>query len=268
MAKIWFIIMFFVLSGVNITAQVGSPSQAPNDSEIIRELKTKPRNGLFYLSMGSGNPQGEFQSNIGTGGFAFLMGGGYSFEPIFPKRYTDFNASLVLGMDLGYVTLDRNRRRAAYYVQYDDFIYANSVVPIDAFARLQFNIAQWVFPYVEFTGGMNIYSATTDGEFRELVRRDGRDVWETRTREIYSDRSVFWKTGIGAGMMIKLVENITLPNKASSILLDIKARYNYGSPSDYQKVINVDQTGTTMYESYENAGTDMLFVQAGIAFRF
>jgi hypothetical protein len=38
--------------------------------------------------------------------------------------------------------------------------------------------------------------------------------------------------------------------------------------SDYQKVIDVDQTGTTMYESYENAGTDMLFVQAGIAFRF
>jgi hypothetical protein len=69
-------------------------------------------------------------------------------------------------------------------------------------------------------------------------------------------------------MMIKLVENITLPNKASSILLDIKARYNYGLPSDYQKVIDVDQTGTTMYESYENAGTDMLFVQAGIAFRF
>jgi len=59
-----------------------------------------------------------------------------------------------------------------------------------------------------------------------------------------------------------------LPNKASSIMLDIKARYNYGVKSNYQKVIDVDQTGTTMYESYENAGTDMLFVQAGVAFRF
>ena len=79
-----------------------------NDAENIKALKLKPRNGLFYMSMGSGNPQKEFQSNIGTGGFAFIMGGGYSFEPILPKRYTDFNASLVLGMDLGYVTLDRN----------------------------------------------------------------------------------------------------------------------------------------------------------------
>lgn len=268
MAKIWFFIVFTYMTCMQLNAQVGTPNQASSDSDIIRELKVKPRHGLLYLSMGSGNPQGEFQSNIGTGGFAFLLGGGYSFEPIFPKKYTNFNASLVLGGDFGYVTLDRNRRPAAYYQFYDDYIYANTVVPIDLFARLQFNVSQWVFPYAEITGGMNIYSATTDGEYRERVRRDGQDVWETRTREIYSNRSVFWKYGIGAGMMIKLVENITLPSNASSILLDVKARYNYGVRSDYQKVIDVNQTGTTMYESYENAGTDMLFVQAGIAFRF
>jgi hypothetical protein len=260
--------MLLIISGIDLIAQLSSPNQAAGDADAIRGLKAKPRHGLFYLSMGSGNPQGEFQSNIGTGGFAFIMGGGYSFEPIFPKKYTDFNASLVLGMDLGYVSLDRNRRPAIYYQRYDDYVYSNSVMPIDAFARLQFNIGQWIFPYGEIIGGMNIYSATTDGEYRERVRRDGQDVWETRTTEIYSNRSVFWKYGYGVGMMIKLVENITLPNKASSILLDIKARYNYGTLSNYNKVIDVDQTGTTMFESYENAGTDMLYVQAGIAFRF
>lgn len=268
MASLCFVIVCTLISSLNLFAQATGSVQAEGDAQLVSTLKLKPKNGLFYMSMGSGNPQKEFQSNIGTGGFAFIMGGGYSFEPILPKRYTDFNASLVLGMDLGYVTLDRNRRPAIYYQRYDDYVYSNTVVPIDLFARLQFNVAQWVFPYAEITGGMNIYSATTDGEYREIVRRDGQNVTETRTDEIYSNRSVFWKYGIGAGMMIKLVENITLPNKASSILLDIKARYNYGLPSDYQKVINVDQTGTTMYESYENAGTDMLFVQAGIAFRF
>ncbi|MGA1413980.1 MAG: hypothetical protein ACO323_02870, partial [Candidatus Kapaibacteriota bacterium] len=79
---------------------------------------------------------------------------------------------------------------------------------------------------------------------------------------------VFWKYGIGTGVMIKLVESITLPNKANSILLDIKARYNYGARSNYQKVIDVDANGTTMVEEYANAGTDLLFFQAGIAFRF
>jgi len=33
-------------------------------------------------------------------------------------------------------------------------------------------------------------------------------------------------------------------------------------------VIDVDQFGTTKIEEYANAGTDILFVQAGIAFRF
>ena len=268
MISLCFVIACTLISSLNLFAQASVTAQAEGDEQLVSSLKLKPKNGLFYLSMGSGNPQKEFQSNIGTGGFAFIMGGGYSFEPILPKRYTDFNASLVLGMDLGYVTLDRNRRPAAPWSRYDDFIYTNSVVPIDVFARLQFNVAQWVFPYAEFISGMNIYSATTDGEYREIVRRDGQNVTETRTTEIYSNRSVFWKYGIGAGMMIKLVENITLPNSASSILLDIKARYNYGVKSNYQKVIDVDQTGTTKYESYENAGTDMLFVQAGIAFRF
>jgi hypothetical protein len=268
MASLFFVIVCSLISSLNLYAQASGSAQADGDAQAISSLKLKPKKGLFYMSMGSGNPQGEFQSNIGTGGFAFIMGGGYSFEPILPKKYTDFNASLVLGMDLGYVTLDRNRRPAAYWSKFDDFVYTNSVVPIDVFARLQLNIAQWVFPYGELMTGMNIYSATTDGEYRERVRRDGQDVWETRTDEIYSSRSVFWKYGFGAGMMIKLVENITLPNKASSIMLDIKARYNYGVKSNYQKVIDVDQTGTTMYESYENAGTDMLFVQAGIAFRF
>jgi hypothetical protein len=251
----------------SILAQNGT-NQQESDAETIKALKLKPRHGLFYFTMGSGNPQGDFQSNIGSGGFAFIMGGGYSFEPILPAEYTKFNASLVLGMDIGYVTLNRNKRPAAYFKFYDDYIYTNSVVPIDLSARLQFNVAQWVFPYAEITGGMNIFSATTDGEYRERVVRDGREEWETRTDELYSSRNVFWKYGIGTGVMIKLVENITLPNKASSILLDIKARYNYGMRSDYQKVIDVDQLGTTKVEEYANAGTDILFVQAGIAFRF
>ena len=268
MTTLCFVIVCTLFASLNLSAQSNASTQGEGDAQVVSSLKLKPRNGLFYMSMGSGNPQKEFQSNIGTGGCAFIMGGGYSFEPILPKKNTDFNASLVLGMDLGYVTLSRNTRPAIYYQVYDDYIYSNTVVPLDLFARLQFNVAQWVFPYAEISGGMNIYSATTDGEYREIVRRDGQNVTETRTREIYSNRSVFWKYGIGAGMMIKLVENITLPDKASSILLDIKARYNYGLPSDYQKVIDVDQTGTTKYESYENAGTDMLFVQAGIAFRF
>lgn len=260
--------IMIVMSAFFCAHMHGQSNNGSSDAATISSLKLKPRHGLFYMSMGSGNPQGDFQSNIGTGGFAFLMGGGYSFEPILPAQYTNFNASLVLGMDFGYVTLDRNRRPASFTKFYDDYIYTNSVVPIDLFARLQLNLGQWVFPYAEISGGMNIFSATTDGEYRERVVRDGREEWETRTDEIYSSRNVFWKYGIGTGVMIKLVENITLPNKASSILLDIKARYNYGTRSDYQKVIDVDQFGTTKIEEYANAGTDMLFVQAGIAFRF
>ena len=264
------ICLFLAVQSI-VFAQLSSPNKSTSsdaESELINSLKKKPKHGLIYFTMGSGNPQKEFQSNIGTGGSGFLFGGGYSFEPIFPKEYNGFNASLVTGMDIGYITLTRNKRPASYFVKYDDYIYTNSVVPINVFARAQFNIAQWIFPYGELIGGMNVYSATTDGGYREQVLRDGKYVWETRTDEVYSKRNVFWNYGVGAGMMIKIVENISLPNSASSILLDIKARYHYGVKADYQKVINVDKNGTTMYESYNDAGTDMLFVQAGIAFRF
>jgi hypothetical protein len=252
----------FILSTVAIKAQ-------NDDTKLIEDLKNKPRRGFAYFSMGSGNPQGEFQSNIGSGGFGLAFGGGYSFEKLFSDNNIPVNFSVVPGLDIGYCALTRNKEFAYYSPKYSNWVYTNSVVPINLFTRFQFDIKHWVFPYAELSAGLNVYSATTDGEYDERVKKaDGSIVTETRTDEIYSDRSVFTNYGIATGIMIKMVENITLPNSASSILLDIKARYLYGSPTDYQKVKDVDKNGTTIYEQFTNAGTDMLFVHMGIAFRF
>lgn len=256
------IVCMLFLSTVAINAQ-------NDDSKLIEDLKNKPRRGFVYFSMGSGNPQGEFQSNIGSGGFGLAFGGGYSFEKLFSGNDIPVNFSIVPGLDIGYCALTRNKEFALYSPKYNNWVYTNSVVPINLFTRFQFDIKHWVFPYAELSAGLNIYSATTDGEYDERVKKaDGSIVTETRTDEIYSDRTVFTNYGIATGIMIKIVENITLPNSASSILLDIKARYLYGNPTDYQKVKDVDKYGTTIYEQFTNAGTDMLFVHMGIAFRF
>lgn len=256
------IVFMFILSTVAIKAQ-------NDDTKLIEDLKNKPRRGFAYFSMGSGNPQGEFQSNIGSGGFGLAFGGGYSFEKLFSDNNIPVNFSVVPGLDIGYCALTRNKQFALYSPKYNNWVYTNSVVPINLFTRFQFDIKHWVFPYAELSAGLNIYSATTDGEYDVKVKKeDGTTVTETRTDEIYSDRSVFTNYGIATGIMIKIVENITLPNSASSILLDIKARYLYGSPTDYKKVKDVDKYGTTIYEQFTNAGTDMLFVHMGIAFRF
>ncbi len=265
------IVSFSCFSTSEIYSQINSKN---NDSSIaenqkIEQLKNKPRKGLFYISLGSGNPQGDFQSNIGSGGFGVIIGGGYSFEKIFGPTIDDINSSIVTGVDIGFISLTSNKRPALYSYKYDNYQYRNSTAPINLFARYQIDILHWIFPYAELSAGINIYSATSDGEYSELVTKtDGQKVWETRTDEIYSDRTVFTNYGVSTGIMIKMVENITLPNSASSILLDLKARYLYGNPTDYKKVKDVDKYGTTIYEQFTNAGTDMLFVHMGIAFRF
>jgi len=77
MASLCFVIICTLISSLNLFAQATGSVQAEGDAQVVSSLKLKPKNGLFYMSMGSGNPQKEFQSNIGTGGFAFIMGGGY-----------------------------------------------------------------------------------------------------------------------------------------------------------------------------------------------
>ena len=210
------IVFMFILSTVAIKAQ-------NDDTKLIEELKNKPRRGFAYFSMGSGNPQGEFQSNIGSGGFGLAFGGGYSFEKLFSDNNIPVNFSVVPGLDIGYCALTRNKEFAYYSPKYNNWVYTNSVVPINLFTRFQFDIKHWIFPYAELSAGLNVYSATTDGEYDERVKKaDGTTVTETRTDEIYSDRSVFTNYGIATGIMIKMVENITLPNSASSILLDMQ----------------------------------------------
>lgn len=256
------VVCMFTLSTVAIQAQ-------NDDTKLIEDLKNRPRTGFAYASMGSGNPQGEFQTNIGSGGFGLALGGGYSFEKLFSKNNTPVNFSIIPGLEIGYCALTKNKQFARFSPKYDSWVYTNSVVPINVFTRFQFDIKHWIFPYAEFSAGLNVYSASTDGEYDQRVKKeDGTWVTETRTDEIYSDRTVFTNYGIATGIMIKVVENITLPNSVNSMLLDIKARYLYGSPKDYQKVKDVDKYGTTIYEQFTNAGTDMLFVHMGIAYRF
>jgi hypothetical protein len=250
-------------------ALVQNTTVPDQEEEEIKALQRAPKHGFFSLTFGSGNPQGEFQSNIGSGGGGGLVALGYTFEPILPARFNAVNMALSVGAEGGYIGLSSGSARPYSLSRYEQFRYSNTIVPLHIFSRLQISLWQWVYPYAELTAGVNIYSASTDGEYYENVRQpDGSINRETRTVSLYANRTGFWNYGAGAGLMIKLVEFIQLPGSAQSLLLDIRTRYVYGIKTDYQKVTDVDNAGVTYFRQYHNAGTDMLFVQAGIAFRF
>lgn len=64
MATLCFVIVCALITSLNLFAQTNESTQGEGGAQVVSSLKLKPKNGLFYMSMGSENPQKDFQSNI------------------------------------------------------------------------------------------------------------------------------------------------------------------------------------------------------------
>jgi hypothetical protein len=240
------IIMLMVMGTITAFAEENLTSE---EQQIVAKLKDKPLNGFFGFTFSNAVPQGEFFDSLKNSAQGFSLYGGYDMDPI----------PVVFGAELDFMFFGGEERIFRYgpgnwAVYRDTVTTSSSMIPLNVFARLQPNISNFVFPYVEAIAGINFLSVTADykGYYGD---KDTKDRF-----------SVAFNYGFGAGVMVKLVDFITLPNSYSQMLLDVKMKYIKGSRADYATV-KIKNDSSAEFSDFETQ-TDMVMFLIGLTFRF
>lgn len=223
--------------------------------ELIRRIKEQPQNGFFGIHFSFTRPQDDFRrtlDSIGKTGpiLGFALEGGYHFDP----------APMSAGMNIEFLFNGRDEKTFNYLGPFnrqfrDTLIASNTMIPINAFFRFQPAIARIVEPYIEAVAGFTIMTASSD--FRTNFGDNTDD----------SETSVAWNYGFGAGINVRLVDFIELPNVNRSMFLTMNARYLIGSELNYAVARYDDATQRVTMTAIRSA-TDMFYFRAGLEFRF
>lgn len=209
----------YIVSGLfllaMVTTTVVSKAQVDfivNDS-IIDVIKRKPLNWFAGISFSHSNPQGAFRdslSKIGVNppGLGFGLHAGYYFDPV--------PVSIVLNADYLIYSFDRKR----YGGRFDTTEYEtqSNAIPFNIAVRLQPNFESWIFPYAEAILGGSMFNSSY--ERRTYNGQRDYDVSSTQ-------RQVSWEFqyGAGAGVMVKIIDIVDLPNALERVLIDVRMRY-------------------------------------------
>ena len=219
------------------------------EQQIVEKLKNKPLNGFFGLTFTNSVPQGEFFDSLKNSAQGFSLFGGYDLDPI----------PVAFGLEVDFLFFGGEERIFKYgpgnWAIYRDTVTTqSSMIPLNVFAKLQPNVGNIVYPYVEAIAGINFLSVSADYK-SHFGDRDEKDRF-----------SVAFNYGFGAGLMVKLVDFVTMPNSYSQLLFDVKMRYLKGTRAEYATVTIKDDSSAE-FDDFET-NTDMVLFLAGITFRF
>lgn len=250
--------LLIALSFSSAFAQKGEPIKnestdpTAKEQEIINNLKNRHLPGFFGFGFSNSIPQGDYMNNIKGAGPGFGLYGGYRM-PVVP-------VSLGAEVDFHFYGSDTRYNKYHHYSLpqyvwvYDTLSTSNSSIPISVFARLEPNLFNFLFPYVEGFAGFNIMSASYD-----MKSSQWNEVDESET-----DLALFY--GVGAGAQVKLTDFILLPDGISRMLLDVKFRYMKTSNTDYYTV-KLNSDGTPTFAAF-NSYTDQVLFTLGLVFHF
>ncbi len=243
-----FVLLMLILSisGIKLIAD---DNLSTEEQQIVEKLKNKPLNGFFGFSFTNAVPQGEFFDSLKNSAQGFSLYGGYDLSPI----------PVVFGAELDFLFYGGDTRIFEYgpgnwSVYRDTVTTSSSMIPLNVFVKLQPNISNLIFPYVEAIAGINFLSVSADYK-SYYGDKDTKDRF-----------SVAFNYGFGAGIMVKLVDFITLPNSYSQLLFDVKMKYLKGTKAEYATVEIMDDSSAE-FRDFETQ-TDMIMFLAGITFRF
>lgn len=241
--------------------KVSEQPQLSQDEQAIaiERLKSKPLNGFFGLSFTNAVPQNEYFDNFKRSGQGFSLYGGYHMDPL-PFVFGLESDFLFFGSEERHDNYTYPDRNGNYHSYYDTTKTQNMVIPINVFARVMPTILRTISPYVEGFAGFTYMSLSTDYNSYDFTIRDNYTKNQSQ-----SDFS--WHYGVGAGIMIKLVDFIQIPNSISNLNLDVKLRYLYGGDSKYWKAKFNEQTLQMNPQEFQSK-TDMLLLMFGVTFRF
>jgi hypothetical protein len=200
-------------------------------------------------------PQGEFRENVGRAGFG--LSGQFTFFKPAPE------APFTFGINLGYINYGYESRTVPFNQWAGD-------VPVDVnrmnnlvnfhflFQVLPFEGS--VKPYLDILFGGNYIFTTTE------IKSHHEEIASTTNYDDFG-----WSYGGGGGFLIKLSDFNSNEEQMSpsTLWLDLKVRYLYGTEAEYLKEGSVDvhNDGTVTYY-YSKSKIDLLSIHLGVIVEF
>lgn len=199
-------------------------------------------------NLGVALPQGEFKNKVNQTGFHIT--GNASFCP-------NENLPFSVGLNVGYVIYGNETRKEPWSTTIPDAFLTvkrtNNLVNFHAlFQIIPF---KWKFrPYLEgLFGGAYIFTTTSvesDYQDKELTSSTNFDDWA-------------WNYGAGGGFQIYLTKSNNEISE-STIYLDLKARYLFGTEAAYLKEGSVKIINGKVYYDIAKSKTDLLYISLGV----
>lgn len=202
--------------------------------------------GSFML----GYPQGDFRKNVDQLGFGFQIQGTL-WEPTHERPFT-------IGLDGGYLvyghTSDR-REWPGFPGVYLNLTRTNSMANL----HLMLQVSPFfgtVRPYFEgLFGGAIIWTTS------EVKNENGNQQIASTTN--YNDFT--WNYGGGCGILFKLTDNL---DKISTLYLDIKARYLFGTEASYLTEQSITVINSQTIYNAKKSTTDFFTIHVGVVAYF
>lgn len=234
---------------------VAAQQTSESEAELVKRIKAQPQNGFFGINLSFTRPQGDFRralEGVGKTGpvLGFAIEGGYHFDP----------APVAAGLSVDVLFNGSKEKTFNYYGSYgrtfrDTVNASNTMFPILVFFRFQPDVVRIFEPYAEVLAGITVLTASNT--FKTNFGSNSTN----------SEVSAAWNYGFGAGLNIRLVDFIELPNVNRSLHLAVNARYIPGGTVNYM-VANYDDVQDRVIMNEIRSKTDMFYFRAGVIWRF
>jgi hypothetical protein len=249
----------FLVAASSLWAQQDSASPlltatraVAEEEALIEQIKQKPLNIQFGLSYSQSVPQTTLAQAydslaLPSVGYGFALHGGYYFDPV----------PVAVGAEVAVHFWGTRERVFNQQGAFDDRLQLstqNFTLPILTFVRFQPNVGSVVFPYAEGVLGTMLYSSSYSAD---QYRSDTVSASYSK-----SEGGFNFTYGVGAGVMIKFADIITLPNTLNRYLIDIRFRYLWGSAVDVA-VIEPTEDQSYRVRTVPVAAPEQIFFQIG-----
>ena len=204
------------------------------------------------------NPQDSLRNAImrfgsPSVGYGFGITAAYNFDPVPIVLGGEFAMQFYGGTEKTFYQMSGPFRDTLVYST------SNLQLPITIHARIQPDLFNWIFPYVEADVGMMVFSSSLD------VTRNPNT--ESPSVNNDTESSVSWLYGGGAGVMVKFADIITLPNTLQRWLLDVRFRYLWGTDVDVPS-ITFDEGQNVVRTNARVNDPSFVFFNIGLALQF
>ncbi|MHB8905517.1 MAG: hypothetical protein ACYC6D_05260 [Melioribacteraceae bacterium] len=197
------------------------------------------------------SPQGEFKNNVDNLGFGVQVEG----TLWAPSTQRPFSIGLSAGY-LVYGLVSERRAWPGFPGIYLNLTRTNSIANLHALFKITPFMGS-IRPYIEGIFGGN-YLFTTS----EVKNENGNQQIASSTN--FDDFT--WSYGGGAGLLFKLSENL---ENVSTLFLDLKVRYMYGTEAEYltENSVFVNNLGDTIFNP-QKSKTDLITFHVGVVAYF